>query len=248
MGVEARAWDREDVAGRLQELVLESVDVGDFLQELAGYSAAFYSAPGMKVRCAFTVLRRKKAATVASSDPQARMLDEVQVDFGEGPCLAAMAEMCIVHVPDVESEPRWPAYMSAVAGRGVGSILAVPLALEGETRAALNLFSARSHGFTGEDISGAEEFAAQASKSLRLALRMAQLTDSRNDLAAAMQSRTAIDIATGIIMAQNRCSQEAALRVLKTASSLRNLKLRDVAVSVAASVGGDSALSTHFDE
>ncbi|MDQ0620192.1 GAF and ANTAR domain-containing protein [Arthrobacter globiformis] len=248
MGVEARAWDREDVAGRLQELVLESVDVGEFLQELAEYSGAFFSAPHIKVRCAFTVLRRKKAATVASSDAQARMLDEVQLEFGEGPCLAAMAEMCIVHVPDVASEPRWPAYMSAVAGRGVGSILAVPLGLEAETRAALNLFSPRPHGFTGEDISGAEEFAAQASKSLRLALRMARLTEARNDLAAAMQSRTSIDIATGIIMAQNRCSQEAALRVLKTASSLRNLKLRDVAASVAASVGGDSALSTYFDE
>ena len=248
MGDQARAWDREDVAGRLQELVLESLDVGDFLTELAEYAGDFFSAPGIKVRCAFTVLRRKKSATVASSDAQARMLDEVQLAFGEGPCLAAMQEMSTVHVPDVDSESRWPAYMSAVGGHGVGSILAVPLALEGETRAALNLFSPRPHAFSGEDITGAEEFAAQASKSLRLALRIAQLTEARNDLTAAMQSRTAIDIATGIIMAENRCSQEAALQVLKTASSLRNVKLRDVAVSVAASVCGDSALSTYFDE
>ena len=63
-----------------------------------------------------------------------------------------------------------------------------------------------------------------------------------------MQSRTAIDIATGVIMAQNRCSQEVALKVLKTASSLRNMKLRDVAASVAASVSGDTAISTYFDE
>jgi GAF domain-containing protein len=248
MGDQARAWDRQDVAGRLQELVLESVDVGDFLGELAEYAAAFFSAPGIKVRCAFTVLRRKKSATVASSDAQARMLDEVQLAFGEGPCLVAMQEMSTVHVPDVDTESRWPAYMSALAGHGVGSILAVPLALEGEARAALNLFSPRPHGFSGEDITGGEEFAAQASKSLRLALRIAQLTEARNDLTAAMQSRTAIDIATGIIMAENRCGQEAALQVLKTASSLRNVKLRDVAMSVAASVCGDSALSTHFDE
>ena len=248
MGDQARASDREDVAGRLQELVLESLDVGDFLGELAEYAGVFFSAPGIKVRCAFTVLRRKKSATVASSDSQARMLDEVQLEFGEGPCLAAMQEMTTVHVPDVASESRWPAYMSTVAGHGVGSILAVPLALEGETRAALNLFSPRPHGFSGEDITGAEEFADQASKSLRLALRIAQLTEARNDLTAAMQSRTAIDIATGIIMAQNRCGQEAALRVLKTASSLRNVKLRDVAASVAASVCGDSPISTYFDE
>jgi GAF domain-containing protein len=159
-----------------------------------------------------------------------------------------MQEMCTVHVPDMASESRWEDYIVAVAGRGVGSILAVPLELEGETRAALNLFSTQAHGFSGEGIDGAEDFARQASKTLRLALRIAHLTEARNDLTAAMQSRTAIDIATGVIMAQNRCSQEAALRVLKTASSLRNVKLRDVAVQVAASVSGGSVLSTYFDE
>lgn len=150
MGDQARAWDREDVAGRLQELVLESFDVGDFLGELAEYAGVFFSTPGIKVRCAFTVLRRKKSATVASSDSQARMLDEVQLAFGEGPCLAAMQEMTTVHVPDVASESCWPAYVSEVAGHGVGSILAVPLALEGETRAALNLFSPGRMGSAGK--------------------------------------------------------------------------------------------------
>jgi GAF domain-containing protein len=248
MVAEAPRVAREDIAGQLQELVLESIDVGDFLNDLAEFSGAVFSTPGNNVRCAVTVLRSKKAATVASSDAYARLLDEIQLQYGEGPCLAAMQEMCTMHVPDMASESRWPDYIVAVAGRGVGSILAVPLALEGETRAALNLFSTQAHGFSGEDIDGAEDFARQASKTLRLALRIAHLTDARNDLTAAMQSRTAIDIATGVIMAQNRCSQEAALRVLKTASSLRNVKLRDVAAQVAASVSGGSVLSTYFDE
>lgn len=251
MVTEAPRQDREDITGQLQELVLESIDVGDFLNELAEFSGAFFSSPDREVQCAFTVLRKKKAATVASSDAHARTLDEIQLQFGEGPCVEAMKVMMTVHVPDVVAESRWTDYMAAVGRYGVGSILAVPLELEGETRGALNLFSPRPHGFSGPEIDGAEDFARQASKALKLAIRIAHLTEARNDLTAAMQSRTAIDIATGVIMAQNRCCQEVALKVLKvlkTASSLRNIKLRDVAASVAASVSGDTAISTHFEE
>ena len=62
-----------------------------------------------------------------------------------------------------------------------------------------------------------------------------------------MESRTTIDIAVGAIMAQNRCSQESALKILKIASSTRNIKLRDVAAAVVASVSEDPKILTHFD-
>ena len=56
-----------------------------------------------------------------------------------------------------------------------------------------------------------------------------------------------IDIAIGIVMAQNRCSQEAAVRILTNASSNSNIKLRDLAGSLVNSVGGADA-HTHFEE
>ena len=48
-------------------------------------------------------------------------------------------------------------------------------------------------------------------------------------------------------MAQNRCSQEAAVRILTDASSNSNVKLRDIARSLVDSVGGAEA-RTHFEE
>lgn len=92
----------------------------------------------------------------------------------------------------------------------------------------------------------AENFARQASKAVRLALRIGGLHDSRHDLIAAMASRTAIDMALGAIMAQNQCSPEQAFAVLKEASNNRNIKLREVARSVVASVGGDADPQTRF--
>ena len=61
-----------------------------------------------------------------------------------------------------------------------------------------------------------------------------------------MQSRTMIDLSIGIIMAQNRCSQEEAFELLKAASSTRNIKLHSVATSIVDSLGQGPA-RTHYE-
>lgn len=126
--------------------------------------------------------------------------------------------------------------------------LIVPLRLENESSSALNIYSSRTHGFTGEDIARAEVFGEQSAKTLRLELRLSRLQEAKDNLDAAMKNRTATDIAVGVIMAQNRCSQEAAMTVLRKASNSRNEKLRDAAAGVIDSVAPSTGLRTHFDE
>lgn len=241
-----RSTPQNTVAEHLQDLVLQSSDVEELLHELAAFPAASLSGNG-GILCGVTLLRRKKATTVATSDPRVPALDELQYGYGEGPCLAAVRGVDTIHVPDLREETRWPQYCNAAWAEGIGSILAVPLPLEGEANAGLNLYARRPHAFTGDDIEKAEAYAAEASKALRLAVRIAQLTDDRANLVAAMESRTTIDIAVGTIMAQNRCSQDSAMKILRIASSSRNMKLRDVAAAVVASVAEDPKVLTHFD-
>ena len=236
------------ISEHLQEVILQSLDVEQFLDELASFSASSLSKPDSDVFCGVTLVRQKKATTVASSGDRARLMDELQYTFRDGPCLTAIRESATVHVPDLHEEHRWPDYIAAVSGLGVRSILGVSFSLDGAGAAALNLYCLAPHGFSGEDIEKAEIFARQASTSLRLALRVAQLSEAKNDLALAMQSRTTIDLAVGVIMAQNRCSQESAFKILRNASSTRNVKLRDVAARVLASVASDPTVATHFDE
>lgn len=236
------------LASDLPDLVLNSPDAEHFLHELTVLAAAELSTPGREVFCGTTVIRHKKNTTVASSDDHAQALDEIQNRFHDGPCLTAARTSEIVHVPELAEDPRWPEYATAGVTAGIGSVLAVPFLAEGDTKAGLNLYSALPHGFSGPDIERAEKFALHANASLCLALRIAHLTETRKNLSAAMESRTAIDLAAGVIMAQNRCSQEAAMTILKSASSSRNIKLRDVAASVVRSVARDTPVATHFDE
>jgi hypothetical protein len=126
------------------------------------------------------------------------------------------------------------------------SILGVPIPLEGEADCGLNLYSGTMDGFTPGAIRAAEVFASEASRSLRLAVRMAALSDREAHLSAALKSRTIIDLAAGIIMGQSKCSQSAAVTILKTAASRRNMKLRQLAADIVSTVS-DEVPVTHFD-
>jgi GAF domain-containing protein len=239
---------RGEVAVELQDLVLDSSDVEEFLRDLADYTTQQLSGPDRPVICGITIMRNREPATRAASSPEAFAMDEIQNKAGDGPCLAAMRESKTVHVPDLRREERWPELSVSAAGHGYLSILGVPVGLDDETRAALNIYASGPASFTPTDIALAEKFADQASKSLRLALRIGRLREARDHLAAAMESRAVIDMAVGVVMAQNRCSPEEAFAFLRSASNSRNTKLREVAASVVASITGRTDVKAHFQE
>lgn len=244
----ASAAAEDGIVSRLQDLALETADAEEFFDELAAFSANLLARPGEELYCNLMVVRRKRPVRVACSSPRAREMDELQVAFGDGPCLAAIRTKTTMHVPDVSAEHRWPRYIHAVTQCGVRSILGVPLLVEGDSTAALNIYSSMPNRFGGEDIARAELFAAQSAKTLRLELRLARLQNAKADLEAAMTSRTAIDMAVGVVMAQNRCSQDAAMAILINASNSRNVKVRDIAASVIESISPRAEVVTHFDE
>ncbi|AUI51814.1 GAF and ANTAR domain-containing protein [Arthrobacter crystallopoietes] len=232
----------------LQDLVLNSSDVEEFLDELARFSAVMLSVPGGTRYCGITLVRRKRAVTIASSDGNARILDELQNTFGDGPCLTAIREKEWVLVPDVGAERRWPEYMAVCADHNVGSILGIPFDLDGEGEAALNLYAGTADAFSVDTIDRIAEYVRTASKALNLSVRMAHLSDARDNLKAAMESRTTIDLAMGVIMGQNHCSQDAAFKILRNASSARNVKLREIAASIVATLNQGGKAETRFDE
>ena len=100
--------------------------------------------------------------------------------------------------------------------------------------------------FTEDIIAEAAGFADLAGRALRLAVRIGTMQSRAEDLQAAMEHRTSIDLACGVIMAQNRCSQEEAMAILTKVSSNRNQKLRDVAAEVLRNLTSEE-VRTHFD-
>lgn len=223
----------------LQDSVLDSTDVEAFLSELCQDAVKALS-KGKDVLCGVTLLRERNVATAASSAERVRDLDELQYSFDDGPCLDAARKQTVIHAPDLLQEERWQAYVGATAGQGIRSILAVPFDLAGEDRAVLNLYSEDAHAFTAEAVDRAVAYANEASRSLRLVMRVAQRGSAFIDVQAALQSRTTIDVAVGIIMCRSSCSQVDAFEFLKNASSHRNIKLRELAGQIVATSGTSS--------
>lgn len=233
---------------QIQNLILESADFEDFLNELARFSAHQVAGSGDDALCGITLLRDRKAATIGWSSDSAREVDEIQYSLAKGPCLTAAQEEREVHVPDLLKENRWgPDYANAVASHGLRSVLSLPFNLQGEAKAALNLYSDAPHKFDEKAAAKARGYTREISQALRLAVRFSLHTDSAANLRATLESRTVIDIAVGIVMAQNRCSQQAAVQILTEASSNSNTKLRDIARSLVDSVGG-TGTRTHYQE
>lgn len=63
---------------QLQDLIIESEDVDQFLEDLAAYSSKILG-DDVEVHCGVTLKRRKRRTTVASSGPQARKVDEIML-------------------------------------------------------------------------------------------------------------------------------------------------------------------------
>ncbi|BCW80157.1 GAF and ANTAR domain-containing protein [Arthrobacter sp. NicSoilC5] len=231
----------------LQEVLVGAKNAVEFLSGLSGMAAAAVSAAaGDDIECAVTLKLRRRPTTAAGSSARALELDLIEQALGDGPCIRALREMAPVLIDDVARDPRWTKYNQELAGRGVQSTLGVPLEISSEASAALNFFATKPGVFTADVYDKAAGFAAAAHNTLHLSVRIHTAQNRADDLEAALESRTAINLACGVIMAQNRCSQEEAMEILTKVSSNRNRKLRDVAKELIEQLSG-SSIQTHFE-
>ena len=231
----------------LQDHIIGTQTVAEFLERLSVMAAGAVSrATSGTVECGVTLKRRRRTATVGGSSPKAVRLDQIEQSIGDGPCIEALRIKAPVLLSNMDTDPRWPAYRDALAAEGCRGTLGVPLELGDDSAAALNFFAFSSGVFTESVIQEASEFAEIAGGAVRLAVRLGTAQTLAEDLTAAMESRTSIDLACGVIMGQNRCSQAEAMAILTKVSSNRNQKLRVVAEEMLSNLAGGD-IRTHFD-
>ncbi len=229
-------------SNELQDLVLATEDVEEFLHQLIGMAV---STIGGEISAGVTVARNGHPATVTSSDAAAARFDEVQYGHDEGPCLTAMRAGKIVLIDDLATDERFGSYRPHALALGVRSSLSLPLDGGANAVGALNLYSRRTHAFGPAEQAEARRFADEASRALTLAVRFAHHIEITDQLKNALTSRAAIDQTIGIIMGQNRCDADTAFALLRTASQNRNVKLRVVAHEIIAAVSNGPPSPVH---
>lgn len=226
----------EVMHGRLQALLMSSSDIEQTLQELALLAAE--TLPG-QLSCGITLRYDGDLVTVGSSDGRADKLDETQYHNGFGPCLTSMHTGQIIDSPDTTAESRWPDYIRAALAEGLRCSLSLPLTVGSDTLGALNIYGFGSPGlFAGPVRRRLELLAAQGAGTLHIATRRAKDAALLQQMEEALLSRTVIDQALGIIMAQQQCSAEDAFGLLRRQSQTSNRRLREVAADLVSRVSG----------
>lgn len=223
---------RTRLSERLQDLLLDNDVLEDFLRELSALAAEIAAAEtGRPVMCSVRLSRRRKPTVLAGSNREALILDSLQDGVAEGPAVEARQTGLAV-VPDTTMDPRWRRYQRAAAQRGNRSILAVAMLAERDTTAILTFSSPSPEAFDDGAVAACGALAVRAAGVMRLAVRLDTAKVTHRDLLQAMRSRTVINLATGILMAQSRCSQTEAFELLAQVSNTRNVKLRVIAEEI----------------
>lgn len=171
--------------------------------------------------------------TLASTGMLAVDADELQYELGEGPCVAAVLDQPVVQVDDVLTDLRWPAYGPRAARQlGIGSQLAFQFQAEPHARGSLNLYSRQAGNITTE----ARQLGVLFANLAALALGWTRQDETMTQ---ALEARTLVGQAVGVLMERYRLDPDHAFGYLVRTSQTGNVKLRDVAAGIV-----DDAITT----
>ncbi|MGP0225286.1 GAF and ANTAR domain-containing protein [Paenarthrobacter sp. NCHU4564] len=241
MSVHQRALDIE----RVQTLLVGSDDLQELLDGLAVLAAEVAGREaGVPVECAVSLHRRKRPSVHSGTTPMALQLIESEHGADTGPLIEASMFGSRVWLDDATIEEHWPLYGKTLALAGYASALIVPLEVGERAHAVLVFLSGTPNTFTQATTAETTFLTDAVSQALRIAVKIATGTELLDDLKAAMKSRTVIDLACGMIMLEDHCSQEEAFETLKKASCGRNQKLSVIAEDIVRRTGHTSGPPT----
>ncbi len=170
-----------------------------------------------------SIAEGKRVTSRSTTDELPSLLDQIQTDTQEGPCVDAIKEHEVFMTGSLADEERALEFARrAHELTGVNSVLSLRLFAKEDTMGSLNLYSKARDAFDDEDIAVGSVFAAHAAVALAGATREAQLE-------AKADTRDVIGMAKGMIMAQQGISDDEAFDILRRASQRANVKLREMA-------------------
>ena len=172
------------------------------------------------------VHRSRRIDTPAASSEVVNRVDALQYQHKQGPCLDAIQDNEVVHSRDIADDARWPSWGEQTAQETeIRSMMCFQLFTHEDTIGALNLYSRRPAAFDAHDRDHGLAVAAHAA----IAVTAAQQIEN---LELAMDGRTVIGQAQGILMERFDLVPEHAFAALTRYSSTSNRKLRDVASDI----------------
>lgn len=169
-----------------------------------------------------TINDKRGLITRVSSDDIVRRANDLQHELGEGPCLDVMREQDTLVSADLARERRWPAWAARVYDElGVGSMMSILVYNDALSFGAVSLYAGRGECFDADDVAVGHALAGH----LAVVMTSGRQIDQ---LGLALNNRTLIGQATGLVMGRFSIDADQAFDYLRRLSSHSNRKLTDV--------------------
>jgi GAF domain-containing protein len=220
---------RGDAAAAFVEIIdalVGDFDVIDMLTALTTRSVELLgaAAAGILLADADETLR-----VIGSSNEQAHLLELLQVQNAEGPCLDSYRTGMVVRHRDLTSVSPWPRFAAASVAAGYPSVCAVPLRLKESRIGCLNLFMTEAVELPDSDVALAQALADVASITIVQDQSTRDLDAQKTHLQHALDSRIVIEQAKGMIAARLGVGMDEAFTRLRSHARSNNQGLTDLA-------------------
>jgi GAF domain-containing protein len=169
-----------------------------------------------------TVFSRGELIPRATTGEPPLILDRLQQQLGDGPCIDAAKHQAVFRIEDTSEDERWPQFNAEAARLQVRSMLCVPLWIDERGLGALSLYADQTAAFNELH----ERVTILLATFAALALAEAQRADQMHD---ALSNRDIIGQAKGILMERHGVTADAAFGVLSRVSQAENMKLAAIA-------------------
>ena len=206
---------------------VDDYDVVDFLHGLTARCVALLDVDEAGV---MLIDSSRTLRYVASSSEQMRLVELLELQHDEGPCLDAWRDgNAAISSRTDEADQRWPVFGTHARDAGLESLAGIPMRLRNDRIGALNLFSRRPGGLSEDDQHVAQAMADIATIGVLQARAIHDGQVVTAQLQTALESRIVIEQAKGIIAEYTTLSVDDAFTMLRTYARAHHDKLTETA-------------------
>ena len=166
---------------------------------------------------------------VAATDGPSHVLEEVQTEVGEGPCIEAFVVNDLVATEDAGDDPRWPKINGTLARHGIAAVLGCPLRLGGVAVGTIDVYLDRPHKWDESERAALGRYSDVVETTLAAAMAAHRAGELAGQLQYALDYRVVIERAVGYLMAQRGLTGVAAFDLLRRSARDRRRKIAEVA-------------------
>jgi GAF domain-containing protein len=176
--------------------------------------------------------RRGTLRVVSASTEAAHLVELVQLQVDQGPCLDSFRTSGQVICEELAREPRWPQFTTCATEQGFAAVHALPMRLRGTTIGALNLFHREPRVLPAGELAIAQALADVATIAILSDRGTREQEALTGQLQTALTSRIIVEQAKGVLAERGHMGLDDAFARLRAHARATQQRMTDLARAV----------------